>query len=404
LYSASQSASKGWRMSDEHDLIPVADSPTAAVIVAPATGTPVLPDPTPAPRALADLLAEVISRGRSANTRRAYASDLSDFFTYLLGPEATVKIPVSDSASDHDAALHSWATPLLYRLTRVQESDINAYIAFLTPGPDKEGLAAATIARRLTPLRLLFTRLHRHRMMALNPMEDVRAPRVSQRSTTVYLSRHQAHQLVEACHGETLRDLRDLALIGLMIRTGLRSTEVCNLQLADMTALDGHTIAWITGKGGERERIKIPVIAMRAIQTYLSKAGLTDGAVFRRLRRSKSAPDGYAVHNQLSYDGLKFILEERFTRAGLRQLIDRNDAGDTTASGNAERNQGRGSRRRRGPTPHSLRHTFVTLALKGGATLPEVQAAARHRDPKTTTRYAHDMDNLDNNAVDKVTF
>ncbi|NTU85329.1 MAG: tyrosine-type recombinase/integrase [Chloroflexales bacterium] len=390
-------------MSGEHDLIPVADSPTAALIVVPATGTPVLPDPTPAPRALAELLAEVISRGRSENTRRAYASDLTDFFTYLLGPEADVKIPVSGSAAEHDAALHAWATPLLYRLTRAQESDINAYIAFLTPGPNKEGLAAATIARRLTPLRLLFARLHRHRMMALNPMEDVRAPRVSQRSTTVYLSRHQARHLEDACEGKTLRDLRDKALICLMIRTGLRSTEACSLQLTDMTSLDGHTIAWITGKGGERERIKIPPIAMRAIRAYLTEAGVADGAVFRRLRRSNTSPSGYTAHAQLSYDGLKFILEERFTRAGL-QLINGDDAGDTTASSTASSEHAQGARRRRGPTPHSLRHTFVTLALKGGASLPEVQAAARHRDPKTTTRYAHDMDNLDNNAVDKVSY
>jgi site-specific recombinase XerD len=386
-----------------HARTPNDDTPTSAAIVAPPSRAAILPDPTPAPRALAELLAEVISRGRSENTRRAYAADLTDFITYLLGPEANVKIPVSDAAAAHDAALRSWAAPLLYRLTRVQESDINAYIAHLAPRADKAGLAAATISRRLTPLRLLFARLHRHRMLALNPMEDVRGPRVSARSPTVYLARHQARRLEDACAGPTLRDLRDLALIRLMIRTGLRSTEICNLRLADISTLDGHTIAWLVGKGGERERIKIPPIAMRTIQAYLSTALISDGPLFRRLRRAKRSPTGYNVTSRaLSYDGLKFILEERFTLAGLRGLVERGDEDPTEGRGDTQ--QAAGPRRRSGPTPHSLRHTFVTLALKGGATLPEVQAAARHRDPKTTTRYAHDMDNLDNNAVDKVSY
>lgn len=379
------------------------DATPTAVVVTPAREALALPDPTPVPRALAELLGEVIGRGRSANTRRAYAADLTDFFTYLLGAEADVKLPVSEAAVDHDAALRSWAAPLLHQLTRIHESDINAYIAHLSPSAEHAGLAAATIARRLTPLRLLFARLHRHRMMALNPMEDIRPPQISGRSTTVYLNRHQARQLEDACTGPTLRDLRDTAIISLMIRTGLRSTEVCNLQLSDITALEGHTVAWITGKGGKRERVKIPPVTMRALRAYLTTAGVTEGAVFRRLRRAKSAPGGYnTAPHALSYDGLKFILEERFTLAGLRRLVAA-EWTDEAKDGGTDKREG-SPRRRSGPTPHSLRHTFVTLALRGGATLSEVQAAARHRDPKTTTRYAHDMDNLDRNAVDRIDY
>jgi len=53
-------------------------------------------------------------------------------------------------------------------------------------------------------------------------------------------------------------------------------------------------------------------------------------------------------------------------------------------------------------TPHSLRHTFVTLALQGGAALHKVQYAAGHADPRTTERYDRQRDNLDDNAVDYV--
>ncbi|KAB8141370.1 tyrosine-type recombinase/integrase [Chloroflexia bacterium SDU3-3] len=63
-----------------------------------------------------------------------------------------------------------------------------------------------------------------------------------------------------------------------------------------------------------------------------------------------------------------------------------------------------GARVPQGRSPHSLRHSFVTLAIRGGASVAQAQAAARHKDPRTTMRYAHDLQNLDDNAVDDVKF
>lgn len=53
-------------------------------------------------------------------------------------------------------------------------------------------------------------------------------------------------------------------------------------------------------------------------------------------------------------------------------------------------------------TPHSTRHTFITLALDGGAPLHKVQVAAGHADPRTTERYWRTRENLDDNAVDYI--
>ncbi|KAB8146052.1 tyrosine-type recombinase/integrase [Chloroflexia bacterium SDU3-3] len=63
-----------------------------------------------------------------------------------------------------------------------------------------------------------------------------------------------------------------------------------------------------------------------------------------------------------------------------------------------------GARVPQGRSPHALRHSFVTLAIRGGASVTQAQAAARHKDPRTTMRYAHDLQNLDDNAVDYVKF
>jgi len=103
---------------------------------------------------------------------------------------------------------------------------------------------------------------------------------------------------------------------------------------------------------------------------------LIQGSV-RRVRSDPSEarlPLIYRVYEPLSYAGLKYILRGRFAAAELSSKL----------------------------SPHSLRHSFITLAVRGGATLAQVQAAARHADPRTTMRYVHGMDDLDNNAVDYV--
>lgn len=267
-------------------------------------------------------------------------------------------------------------------MQQVTEGDINTYLQHLAATHDdgSAGLKPATLNWRLTPLRLLFQRLHRYHLIAVNPMEFIKGRKVSNVSPTVYLSRAEARALEDACAGPTLRDLRDRALVVFMLATGARSSEVLGLHVSDLGTVDGHAVAWITGKGGARERIKIAPRTRRMVQAYLDAASITDGAVFRRLRprgidrTAPTEPRAYAVHDALSYVGLKFILRERFTAAQLQAAL----------------------------SPHSLRHSFITLALRGGASLPMVQAAARHASPQTTMRYAHDMDDLDQNAVDYV--
>ena len=76
----------------------------------------------------------------------------------------------------------------------------------------------------------------------------------------------------------------------------------------------------------------------------------------------------------MAYVGLRYLLKQRFKDAGLSALL----------------------------SPHSLRHSFITLALRGGAKLVQVQHAAGHGNPATTMRYAHGLDDLDDNATDYV--
>jgi integrase/recombinase XerD len=330
-------------------------------------------DPAIPVRTVADLISEVILRGRSERTRTAYRVDLHDFLLWLLGREVTIPIDLADLPPNAPAALALNAT--MAALQQVNEGTINAYLNHL-----RGGLKPSTINRRLTPLRLLFQRLHRYHVIAINPLEFIKSAKVSAVSETVYLSRAEARRLEDACAGETLRDLRDQALLIFMLGTGVRSAEALGLRVEDLTTIDGHTVAWVLGKGGARERVKVTPRVQKLLRAYLAAAEIAEGAIFRRVRRVRSDPTVagsplvYRVYEPLSYAGLKYILRSRFAAAELSDHL----------------------------SPHSLRHSFITLAIRGGATLAQVQAAARHADPRTTMRYVHGMDDLDNNAVDYV--
>lgn len=348
---------------------------------------PAIPD-----RTVADLIAEVILRGKSARTRRAYRADLADFLTWLIGAE--VQIPASAEELRQDTPASRALNAALGRLQAATEGDISAYRQQLAEPearvgddrPPAQRRAPATINRRLTPLRLLFQRLQRYHLIALNPMDYIKGHRLSAASETVYLSRAEARQLEDSCAGSSLKDRRDQALIALMLSTGLRASEVVGLQLADLARIDEHSVLWLTGKGNRRERVKLPPRVQRVLRAYIDAAEIAEGPIFRRLhatggfhRRDGSAaaaPRGYAVGRSLSYAGLHKILRARFAAAGLDARL----------------------------TPHGLRHSFITFAIKGGASIAQTQAAARHQDPRTTIRYAHDLDALDDNAVDYVRY
>ena len=366
-------------------------------------------------RTVATLIAEVIARGRSPQTKRAYAGDLDDFLTWWLHrlgqPYRSRSVRADPDVMTGDTALAARLDSTLQALQLVTEGDIQRYLEFLegTRGRDDQPLhAPATLNRRLTPLRLLFSRLHRHRLIAVNPLEDVRGRKTSNASTTVYLRRNQARELIAACAGPRLSDLRDRAIILLMLTSGLRASEVVSINVADLQMVEGHNVVWVKGKGGARERVKVQPHAWQAIGVYRAAAELSEGPLFRRVHAvgpRKQLPPGIAQDQRigdgrLSYTGLYALLQERFLKAGF-VARDGESLPSTVPSTSGRRKYGAKVSAPR-LALHSLRHTHITLAIRGGAPLPVVQKGARHQNVQTTMRYARDMDSLDDAAGDYV--
>ncbi len=157
-------------------------NPSAPLVLRPA-GAPLLE------RTLADLLTEVILRGKSPQTRKAYRTDLEDFLVWLLGH--SVHLPAEPELLRANGPVARAVNTALSTVQRVTEADINAYLLHLAPD-STTGLKPATLNRRLTPLRLLFVRLQRYHLIAVNPMEFVKSRKGSNVSPTLWLSRQEA--------------------------------------------------------------------------------------------------------------------------------------------------------------------------------------------------------------------
>jgi integrase/recombinase XerD len=219
-----------------------------------------------------------------------------------------------------------------------------------------EGLAAATIARRLAAIRSFF----RHQVLVGlrqdNPAADVGLPRRTRKLPRT-LSPGEAERLVEAASGTTPRDLRDRALVELLYGAGLRVSEAVGLEKGGVD-LDERLVRSI-GKGGKERIVPLGRSAADALRRYLSRG--------RPYLDRRHRPELFlnARGGPLTRAGAFLILRRLAEKAGLE------------------------------PTrihPHLLRHSFATHLLEGGADLRSVQEMLGHADLATTELYTHVTD------------
>ena len=267
---------------------------------------------------------------------------------------------------------------------------LNAYRSWLAgedvPGLERKEkpLATASVSRKVSVCRQFFAEALDRGLTETNPAARLRGFSVSQDSKTLSLSRGEAKALLESIETETLLGLRDRAMLSLMIRTGLRRMDVIGATLGRLGMRDGHTVLRVISKGNKERTVKVPVEVARHLDAWRTGARAsreetpTTPLFCRIVKVGRGDAALYKVGSEgkvpLSEKAIWKIVERRVKAAGIETNI----------------------------TPHSTRHTFITLALDGGAPLHKVQVAAGHADPRTTERYWRTKENLDDNAVDYV--
>lgn len=328
------------------DLVPAA----AAVDVAPAGAGPVAAALLSRLDAEYPVLAQLPTRERllaaawlgsyrSARTRRAYAGDLAAWLDWLH----ELDLDVLGARRVH---VDLWVRQLL-----------------------DTGAAASSTARRLSALSSFYRHLGEHDLIGANPAAAVRRPTVDPDHTaTVGLDRDQARAFINAADTDTgPARLRTAAAARLLLHLGLRVDELAAADIDDLGHDRGHRVLSVTRKGGRRAVVVLPPPTAAALDAYLAdRVGSSPGRVVGPLLATASG-------GRLD-QGALWKLVRRLARAAAipswAQL-----------------------------SPHSLRHTAITLALDAGAPLRDVQDYAGHRDPRTTRRYDRARDTLDRNAA-----
>ena len=229
----------------------------------------------------------------------------------------------------------------------VRYRDVRRYAAGLSGA----GAKAATVARKLAAIRGLYGFLVRTERAAANPAELVSSPKRSQKLPRV-LTTEQMRSLLERIPAHTPLELRDRSMLELAYSCGLRCEEIVNL---DEGALDFETEQLrVLGKGSKERLLPVGEPAQRALRRYLEKGR----------RALVSDPREPALF--LSKSGRRLSNSDVTRRLGLWT---------------------REAALAAGVSPHSLRHSFATHLLEGGADLRTIQELLGHASISTTQVY-----------------
>jgi integrase/recombinase XerC len=297
-------------------------------------------------------------------------SDLEDFLRYAekerrLSPH-TVEAYRRDLETFHDfLGRHlsgDWDWPDVDRLA------IRSFLGHL----DDRDLAPSTMRRKLSSVSVFFGFLHRSERVGANPVKHVRAPR-GERSLPAYLSAEQTRELFDVLRERADRDggflaMRNRALVELVYSSGLRLAEVQQLDLTEVE-LSSRQVR-VLGKGDKERIVPVGRHAEASIRAYLPARA----ALLRRTRETRARGRGDAGDDMPGLPLFVSVRGDRLSRRQIQRVMRR--VLDAVAEGE-------------GVSTHTLRHSFATHLLDGGADLMAVKELLGHASLSTTRIYTH---------------
>lgn len=262
---------------------------------------------------------------RNRHTRRAYARAVTD--------------------------LTVWASPRGRTLENITASDVAAWLHDLG-----QGRSRPTVKQRLAGVRRFFDYLVVRGVMRQNPALSVRGPAFSRtRGATPALGKDEVRRLLVSIGTDTLKGLRDRALIALLLFSWARIDAALKLDVKDYYREGRRSWVRLQEKRGAEHRLPVHHQAEEALDAYLEAAGILGGVVFRSVR----GRSGQLTDRRLLRDDALRMLQRRAVDAGLETI----------------------------PVNHSLRATGITLYLLAGGDLETAQRIANHRSISTTRLY-----------------
>jgi integrase/recombinase XerD len=267
-------------------------------------------------------------KGYSNNTIVAYRNDLGQFSQYIM----------SQVGSD------SWES--------ITKNDLMLYVDRLK---NEHEYASATVARKVAATKSFFRHLISQGIIREDPSANLDSPKV-RKYLPSSISEAEVERLLKApIKHDSIRGLRDSALLELLYATGMRVSELVALDVSDVDVAECH-VRCVSKAGKLRERV-IPIYrrAVESLEGYIEQSR-------PKLARDVSEPALFLNHrgHRLTRQGLWLIIKRYVEEVGIEASV----------------------------TPHTLRHSFATHLLNGGAQVREVQGLLGHANISTTQVYA----------------
>jgi integrase/recombinase XerD len=234
-------------------------------------------------------------------------------------------------------------------LPTLHRGDIIDYLA----ARRRQGISAQTTARELVAIKAFYGFWCERETTVQNPAAQIQSPRPWRRLPQV-LTRAEAERLLQAPDTSTVIGKRDAALLELLYATGLRASELVELAVDSVNTVGGYL--QVRGKGGKERLVPMGEIAAVQLEDYLSvgRAALVKRSQTPYLFVNRSAQG-------LTRQSLWKLVKKYALQAGIGKAI----------------------------SPHTLRHSFATHLLEGGADLRALQQMLGHADISTTQIYTH---------------
>ena len=268
-------------------------------------------------------------RRLSINTTNSYYYDLEKYVNYLFSN-------------------HNISSP-----KKIYKTHLNKYLKYFSISETKK-YKESSLSRKLSSIKGFHDYLLMNNLSNRNPVEDIDFPKINKKIPVV-LSINEINKILDFMNNSIKVSCRDNAIVIILYATGIRVSELINLSLINF--IPEENIIRVIGKGNKERFVPMLSKDIEIVNKYIINE--------RSVLCKKSTGNGYLFlnnrGNQISRVSIWKIIKKHCLSAGIEKKV----------------------------TPHTLRHTFATHLLNGGADMRIVQELMGHTDISTTQIYTH---------------
>lgn len=273
---------------------------------------------------------------------------LDGFITYLHNVKKKSENTVLSYNRDLTKFIKYLRTNKITSLDKVEEKDLEKYIKEL----NDNGFKSATVSRNIASLKAFFHYLNNEGVLSNDPTKSLKSPKIEKKIPEI-LTTDEVFALLEQPSGDSPKEIRDKAMLELLYATGIRVSELINLEVSDINL---KTSSILCRDGSKSRTIPYGKKAKDALTRYLegSREAIVDNKESTILFANCSG-------QKMSRQGFWKLIKHYAKKAGIESDI----------------------------TPHTLRHSFAAHLVENGADLRSVQEMLGHSDISTTQIYAN---------------